>query len=161
MSAQIAQLTKQLAEQTNGNSDLSMEKKVLKAEIERLNTATEKYQERLSRMTLTSLYEETVKDLNTTQQQKSELEEELSQLQGEMNTQTVAATELGENYKVIRTEFKLLLSQPQFKNIRVNNKISRLLNETTGPSPRTGTGTGTAVEAESTLSTPTAAHNRA
>ena len=51
------------------------------------------------------------------------------ELTAKYKTEKINSAELLENYNTIKSEFKLLLSQPQFKNIRVNNKITKLLND--------------------------------
>ena len=63
--------------------------------------------------------------------------QQLSVLNSNYAADKVATAELTENYHTLRSEFKLLLSQPQFKNIRVNNKISKLLNDTSGSTSNT------------------------
>lgn len=76
--------------------------------------------------------------LESTAAGKAALEAAHSELQSKHSATVVSATELGDSFQLLRTEFRLLLSQPQFKNVRVSNKISRLLNAENPPavSPR-------------------------
>jgi len=152
LTQKLAQTTRDLVEMTGYKQGLDSETAVQTSELADLRARVAAYENQVAGMTATTRYEAICDQLSETTRDKIALQEALTELQGEHSAANVAAAELLENYNVIRTEFKLLLSQPQFKNIRVNNKISRLLNDTGGPgSPR-----GEAPSA-STVNSPTAA----
>jgi chromosome segregation ATPase len=129
----LAQTTRELAEMADKKAMLDAETGGQQQELVELRRRVAAFEKQVASMTPTVEHDAVCDELAATARERLELQEALTELQGEHSEAQVAAAELTENYNVIRTEFKLLLSQPQFKNIRVNNKISRLLNDAGAP----------------------------
>lgn len=136
----LAAITREHTELSDSKARLVSETTQQQASMTELRARIAAFQEQVTKMTPTDQFDEVSAELAETIREKIALQESLTDLQTEHSAAKVTAAELGENYNILRTEFKLLLSQPQFKNIRVNNKISRLLNE--GSSSSGGVGVG-------------------
>ena len=126
----VSELTKELAREKQQKNDLISTSGSQAADLQELREQVRRYAAQVADMTPTDIHEAAMVRLEEASRDRDQLRESLAKLQEEYNADKVDAAELLENYNLLRTEFKLLLSQPQFKNIRVNSKISKLLNNT-------------------------------